>query len=61
MATKSGAGVLFWVVTGGGEGVGRVGLTPGVFPPVTMVGDDVDVGDSVVPDGKMRRMEMLSI
>jgi hypothetical protein len=60
-AVKSGTGVLFRVVTGGWEMVGRVGVTAGVSPPVTTVGDDVAAGDPVVPDEKMRRMEILSI
>ena len=60
MAMRSGAGVLFWVVTGGGERVGRVGVTGEVSPPVTMVGDDVDVGVPGSPEGTMRRMETLS-
>ena len=61
IAMKSGTGVLFWVVTGGGERVGRVGVTMGVPPPVTRVGDDVVVGGSVVPDERTMRMVTLSI
>ena len=57
-AARRGMGVLFWVETGVDN---MVGVATGVSPPVTMAGDDVDVGLSAPPEGKTRLMEMLSI